>query len=89
MSFDSRVYIMWFRLFSTAVIPVALLLYFNSRIFIDLLNSKVIISSLIDDTTFIRPGGPRANISLPPGNQKKCDLIDSNQQQKKTRKCFI
>ena len=36
-----RVYIMWTRLFTTAVIPVALLLYFNSRIFIDLLNSKV------------------------------------------------
>ena len=32
---------MWTRLFTTAVIPVALLLYFNSRIFIDLLNSKV------------------------------------------------
>ena len=33
---------MWTRLFTTAVIPVALLLYFNSRIFVDLLNSKVL-----------------------------------------------
>ena len=33
---------MWTNLFTTAVIPVALLLYFNSRIFIDLLNSKVL-----------------------------------------------
>ena len=31
---------MWTRLFSTAVIPVALLLYFNTRIFVDLLNTK-------------------------------------------------
>jgi hypothetical protein len=32
---------MWTRLFSTAVIPVVLLLYCNARIVIDLCNSKV------------------------------------------------
>ncbi len=32
---------MWTRLFSTAVIPVALLLFFNARIIVDLCNSKV------------------------------------------------
>lgn len=46
----SRVYIMWTRLLSTAVIPVALLLYFNSRIFIDLLNSKVLNWGDMSDT---------------------------------------
>ncbi|XP_059087453.1 FMRFamide receptor-like [Tigriopus californicus] len=36
-----RGYIMWTRLFSTAIIPVTMLLFLNTRIIIDLFSSKV------------------------------------------------
>ena len=36
-----RIYIMWTRLFSTAIIPVSMLLFLNTRIIMDLISSNV------------------------------------------------
>ena len=44
---------MWTRLFSTALIPVSLLLFLNTRIMVDLCNSKVRLNDCFSHTKIL------------------------------------